>query len=205
MGKQGTGIFRGIPGRRRGACLPGVMFWLLAGSVALLGGLEVANTLRHPSVLRVESPDGGSRLTFYQTGGAADRTAWLFHEAGGTGGAPALIQRIDCTPADRTTGEIRWTADGGAVYAVSRAPHVPGADPDLLWLYELTEQRLFITREESAVRGPTVILAEAGSVVDRWRRRGGAGGLVAQWYDLGKRGSHLFFWQTTRWKRQLPE
>ncbi len=185
------------------ACLPRLVFLLLLGLGVALLAVEVRNALRHPSLLRVPAPQAGPSLAFYQKGAAAAREAWLFDEPQGSAGPPRLIQRIDCRPSNTLIGEIRWTADGGAVYAAGRNP-VPRGAPQVRWLFEFAGGRLFVATPDQALPGRTVFVEEAATLASRWRQHGGAGPVAAAWYVLGAQGPRLFSWQTTRWEKALP-
>ncbi|RYD36455.1 MAG: hypothetical protein EOP86_05935 [Verrucomicrobiaceae bacterium] len=181
------------------ACLPRVVFVLIVLLLGTVAGLEVRNVLRHPSLIRRQSEDGSRLLTFYQKGHASAREAWVFDEPQGAGGPPRLIQRIDCRPQETRIGEVRWTADLEAVCATARPPL-----KDIRWLFESGAGRLFVGDPDFALPGATAIAETQEALKARWLRHGGQGPPAAVWYDLGNQGPHLFFWQTTRWERQLP-
>ncbi len=211
-----------------GAWLPTVVFFLLVGLLGAIAVVEIRNGFRHPSVHRVSPPAGAPALTLYQKGHASAREAWLFDEPQGTSGPPRLIQRIDCRLQATDIGEIRWTADGRAVYAAGREPLQRGV-PVVRWLFEFelprgktatkspavgavraqamtpSSGRLYLSAPEYAVPGRTAFVEDAAALTARWRQHGGAGGLVAAWYDLGAKGPRLFSWQTTRWENLLPD
>ena len=199
---HGAGESGEIP--ERTALLPRVVFFLLMGLLGTLLVVEVRNGLRHPGVLRVAAPRGAPTLTFYQKGYASAREAWLFDEPQGSNGPPRLIQRIDCRPQLTDTGEIRWTADGQAVYAAGRTAQSRGV-PMVRWLFEFTTGRLYVSRPELALSGRTVFVENAAALTTRWHQHKGAGALAAAWYDLGALGPRLFSWQVTRWEKALPE
>lgn len=208
--------------------LPKVVFVLLLVLLATMVGVEVRNGLRHPSVRRVAPPAGASALTFYQKGQASAREAWLFDEPQGTAGPPRLIQRIDCRLQATAIGEIRWTADGRAVYAAGRDPSQRGV-PVVRWLFEMDppegkptgkgapgkkapaaslsppEGRLYLSGPEYALPGRTAFVEDPTALTNRWRQHGGAGMVASVWYDLGAMGPPLFSWQTTRWENRLPD
>ncbi len=199
---------RGVGGKLReegggGACLPRLFFLMLVGLLGLLGWVEVGNGLRRPSLLRVEG--GGKGLVFYQRGRAEAREAWLFEEPEGSGGRPRLLQRIDCGAPLSELGELRWTADGRAIYAAGERPGGRGV-PTVRWMCELGagESQLVVSRAGLALRGGAVLVEGPKELGARWRRHGGAGAEVVPWYELGKQGAHLFSWQATRWEQELP-
>ena len=186
------------------ACLPRLVFLLLVGLLVSLLVVEVRNGLRHPSVRRMPAPKAGAALIFYQKGSPSAREAWIFVEPQGTAGPPRLIQKVDCRPSNTLTGEIRWTADGQAVYAVGRTPLRRGV-PQLRWLFEFEAGRLFVSTPDLALPGRTVFVEDSAALTARWRQHQGAGPVAATWYELGAQGPHLFSWQTTRWENALPE
>ena len=185
------------------ACLPRLVFGLLLGLLAALGVVEVRNALRHPSVLRVAGPPGAPALTFYQKGAASARGAWLFDEPRGSAGPPRLIQWIDCRPSNTLTGEIRWTGDGKAVYAAGRTMLRRGV-PEIRWLFEFANGRLFVGTPDTALERRTVFVEDSAALTSRWKQHRGTGPMAAAWYSLGAQGPHLFSWQTTRWENALP-
>jgi hypothetical protein len=186
------------------ACLPRLVFLLLVGLLVSLLVVEVRNGLRHPSVRRMPAPKAGAALIFYQKGYASAREAWIFDEPQGSAGPPRVIQKVDCRPSNTLTGEIRWTADGQAVYAVGRTPLRRGV-PQLRWLFEFKAGRLFVSTPDLALPGRTVFVEDSAALTARWRQHQGAGPVAATWYELGAQGPHLFSWQTTRWENALPE
>lgn len=186
------------------ACLPRLVFLILTALLGLMVAVEVRNGFRHPSVRRVAGPKAGPVLTFYQKGHASARGAWIFDEPQGSAGPPRLIQWIDCRPSNTAIGEIRWTADGRAVYAAGRVPLKRGV-PEVRWLFEFGTGRLFVSTPDQALPGRTVFVEDAAALTARWRQHQGAGPVAAVWYDLGAQGPHLFSWQTTRWENALPE
>jgi len=213
------------PGR---AWLPTVVFLLLLALLGTMAAVELRNGLRHPSVRRVAPPAGAPALTFYEKGHASARESWLFDEPQGTAGPPRLIQRMDCRLQATDIGEIRWTADGRAVYAAGREALQRGV-PVVRWLFEFEPPRgkppvkvplggavraqaspskggrLYLSAPEYALPGRTAFVEEAAALTGRWRQHGGAGAVVAAWYDLGAKGPRLFSWQTTRWENLLPD
>lgn len=186
------------------ACLPRAVFGLLLVLLVSLLVVEVRNGLRHPSLLRVAAPRAGATLTFYQKGYPSAREAWILDEPQGSAGPPRLIQKVDCRPSNTLMGEIRWTADGGAVYAAGRIPVKRGV-PELRWLFESASGRLFVSTPDFALPGRTAFVEDAAALTARWRQHQGAGPVAATWYGLGATGPHLFSWQTTRWENALPE
>ncbi|MES2705279.1 MAG: hypothetical protein V4726_01635 [Verrucomicrobiota bacterium] len=181
------------------ACLPRVVFGLMFLLLAGFTGLEVRNILRHPSLMRRRTEDGTRTLTFFQRGHASAREAWIFDEPEGTAGPPRLIQHVDCRPRETRIGEVRWTADQEAVYATAPPPR-----REIRWLFESASGRLFVSDPYFALPGRTVIAETQEALSARWKRHGGQGPAGAVWYDIGTQGPHLFFWQATRWERQLP-
>jgi hypothetical protein len=186
------------------ACLPRLVFLLLVGLLVSLLVVEVRNGLRHPSVRRMPAPKAGAALIFYQKGYASAREAWIFDEPQGSAGPPRVIQKVDCRPSNTLTGEIRWTADGQAVYAAGRTPLRRGV-PQLRWLFEFEAGRLFVSTPDLALPGRTVFVEDSAALTARWRQHQGAGPVAVTWYELGAEGPHLFSWQTTRWENALPE
>lgn len=186
------------------ACLPRAVFLLLLGLLGSLFAVEVRNGLRHPSVRRVPAPKTGPALIFYQKGSPSARETWIFEEPQGTAGPPRLIQKVDCRPSNTLTGEIRWTADGRAVYAAGRTPLQRGV-PQVRWFFEFEAGRLFVSTPDLALPGRTVFVEDSAALTARWRQHQGAGPVAATWYELGAQGPHLFSWQTTRWENALPE
>jgi hypothetical protein len=194
------------------AVLPRVVFLLLLGLVMAIAVIEVRHGLRHPSLLRVSGAPPAPALTFYQKGHASAREAWLFDEPQGSAGPPRLIQRIECRPEFTAIGDIRWSANGRAVYAAGRDPQRRGV-PLLRWLFEFDSAspgshgsgRLFVSSPDFAVVGRTAFVEDAAALTARWQRHGGAGPVAVAWYDLGASGPPLFSWQTTRWENALPE
>ena len=190
------------------ACLPRCFFVLLMGLLGLGAAVEVRNRLRHPSLLRASAGPGGSALVFYQKGHAAAREAWLFDEPQGSAGPPRLLQRIDCRAPLSELGELRWTADGRAIYAAGQSAAGRGV-PVLRWMVEFAEAgsgpaALVVSRADWALAGRAFLLEGPAAMGARWRRHGGAGAVVLSWYEVGKQGPHLFSWQTTRWEQALP-
>lgn len=181
------------------ACLPKVVFGLLFLLLSGLGGVEVMNVLRHPSLMPRKSPDGSRTLIFFQRGPAGAREAWIFDEPAGTSGPPRVVQFVDCRPEETRIGTIGWTSDMAAVYATAKPPAKM-----VLWLFEMEKGRLFVTDPDFALPGTTAIAESPAALAARWKRHGGAGPVAAEWYELGAMGEHLFFWQATRWTRLLP-
>lgn len=181
------------------ACLPRVVFGLMFLLLAGFAGLEIRNVLRHPSLMRRQTPDKKRTLTFFQRGQAAAREAWIFDEPQGGSGPPRLIQHVDCRPKETRIGELRWTADQEAVYATAKPPQ-----KEIRWLFESANGRLFVSDPDFALPGVTAIAESPEALLARCKRHGGQGPSAAAWYDLGLQGPHLFFWQTTRWEKRLP-
>lgn len=218
-------------GPPRSAFLPRFVFLLLFLLVGGMTALEVRNVLRHPSVLFRAGPKGAPGLVFYQKGHASAREAFLLDEPDGPDGPPRLIQHIDCRPQFSDIGEIRWTADGKAVYAAGRTPQSRGV-PVIRWLYVFSSEensaagglgkqkaaaasesaatrpkqgRLYISQPDYALPGRTAFVEKPDALTARWHLHQGAGPLAAAWYDLGAKGGHLFSWQTTRWEKALAQ
>ena len=115
----------------------------------------------------IGAPGAGGRtgpaLIFYQKGYAAAREAWIFDEPQGSAGPPRVIQKVDCRASNTLTGEIRWTADGRAVYAAGRTPVKRGV-PELRWLFEFDSPRsdergrLFLSTPDLALPGRTAFV-----------------------------------------------
>lgn len=223
--------FSSSPGPPRSACLPRLVFLILLTLGGAMTAIEVRNVLRHPSVLFRSGPKDAPRLIFYQKGRASAREAFLLDEPAGPEGPPRLIQRIDCRPQFNEIGEIRWTADGRAVYAAGRTPQSRGV-PVVRWLYEFSvrppataaaapdkskpasaatltnsqpppEGRLYISEPAFALPGRTAFVETPAALTARWKQHQGAGPVAAVWYELGPKGDHLFSWQTTRWEKAL--
>lgn len=183
----------------RAACLPRLVFGLLFLLMAGFAAIEVRNVLRHPSLMRRSTDDGSGALTFFQRGSASAREAWIFDEPQGSSGPPRLIQHVDCRPDQSGVGEVRWSATLSAVYAVGRAPR-----KEIRWVFDRSTGRLFVSDPEFALPGVTAIAEAPAALAARLKRLGGQGPVAASWYEMGARGDHLFFWQTTRWENRLP-
>ena len=188
-----------------GAWKPRAVFLLLVAGLLLLGVAELLNLLRHPSLSRVKGPAGAQRVVIYQKGRAANREAWLLIEPEGELGPPHCFQRIDCSGDDSTTGDIRWSFDGHALYATRRkAASIEEADRPL-WVYDFKEKKLWSLDEKPLASRLEMHAGTEAQLVRLINDRGGKGPVAVAWYDLGKRGEYLFAWQITRWEKALPE
>lgn len=181
-----------------------LFFWLLLASVLLLGVAELLNALRRPSLARLTGPAGANSIVLYQKGRAANREAWLFTEPAGDAGQPVCFQHIDCTARDGNTGDLRWTFDGGALYAGQRRTTGIEAIEHPLWVYEFATRELSSVPASPLPNHPGGRRAKESALVDIINRHGGKGPIAVAWYDLGKRGTYLFAWQITRWENALP-
>ena len=187
-----------------GAWKPRLVFWLLAAAVGLLGVAELLNVIRRPSLLRLPGPAMANRFVLYQKGRPASREAWLLMEPQAESGPAVCFQRIDCTEADRMTGDIRWSFDGAALYASRRkASSIEGTNRPL-WVFEFATRKLWSLDETPLARHLPVKAATEAGLVDIINSHGGKGPAAISWYDLGKRGDYLFAWQITRWEKALP-
>lgn len=192
------------PEEERAAILPRLFFVLLVLLAAALLTVEIRNGFRHPSVLRVSWNPPAPALVFYQKGHAAAREAWLMDEPDGSSGAPRLIHRLDLRPSMPQNKEVRWTADGAAVYTVSTSMDRQ-ARREISWLFEFSPGQLFVADPTEAMPGRTVFVETQSALQARLRQHSGAGAVAARWFELGALGPRLFSWQTTRWERILPE
>lgn len=189
----------------RGAWKPRVVFWLLAAAVILLGAFELLNVMQRPSFARLAGPAQVNHIVLYQKGRAANREAWLLMEPQAESGPALCFQRIDCTEADRMTGDIRWSFDGAALYAARRkAATIEGADRPL-WVFEFATKKLWSGDDQPLAHHLATHPATEAGMVAIINRHGGKGPVAVSWYDLGKRGDYLFAWQITRWERALPK
>lgn len=167
--------------------------------------LEVRNRLERPLLRRLTNSRGGpAPLVLYQTGGSGERAAWVLREGPDGYEKPRVAQRISCDGRDYATGDLRWTADGRAVYAVHRERRGPDGGPAPLWCFEWESGRLFITDPAFAPPGVMSILDTADAMARRLWEHGGPGELAVSWRDYGVRGTPLWFWETARWERALP-
>jgi hypothetical protein len=187
-----------------GAWKPRVFFWLLLGAVLLLAVTELLNVMRRPSLTYLQGPARAHGLVLYQKGRAKSREAWLLTEPQAEAGPPVCFQRIDCSEKDQTTGDLRWSFDGQALYAtIRKAASIEAADRPL-WVYEFNASKLWALKDESQSRRLPVSIASETALVDTINRHGGKGPVAVSWYDLGKHGDYLFAWQITRWEKALP-
>ena len=194
------------PGKKfgPGAWKPRVVFFLLLAALLLLGVAELLNLMRRPSLTRVKGPAGAQHLVIYQKGRAANREAWLLTEPQGEAGPAHCFQRLDCTEDDQSTGDLRWSFDGHALYATRRkAPTIEAADRPL-WVYDFKERKLWSLDEKPLASRLAMNAATEAQLVRLINDRGGKGPVAAAWYELGKRGDYLFAWQITRWENALP-
>jgi hypothetical protein len=187
-----------------GAWKPRAVFLLLVATVLVLGVAELLNAMRRPSLTRIKGPAGAHQLVIYQKGRAANREAWLMTEPQGEAGPAHCFQRIDCTEDDRTTGDLRWSFDGQALYAARRKAGSIEEVERPLWVYDFKERKLWSLDERPLASQLEMHAATESQLVDRINGHGGKGPVAASWYDLGKRGQHLFAWQITRWEKSLP-
>ena len=189
----------------RGAWIPRLVFWLLVTSVVLLGAAELLNVMQRPSLSRFTGPALANHFVIYQKGRAGNREAWLLVEPQAESGPAACFQRIDCTEADRITGDLRWSFDGAAIYAARRkASTIDGTDRPL-WVYEFNTRKLWSGDDQPLAHQLPMNAATEAGLVDIINRHGGKGPVAVSWYDLGKRGDYLFAWQITRWEQALPQ
>lgn len=188
-----------------GAWKPRLVFWLLAAAVMLLGGRELFNMLQRPSLTKLSGPAQAASFVLYQKGRPAEREAWLFVEPDGDRGPPRCFQFVDCSEKDTATGDLQWTFDGAALYAVKRKPEQTAGPARPLWLYEFTTGKLWSAQAEALRSVVPVQLVSEQSLMEMVQRHGGAGPVAVQWYDMGKRGAYLFAWEITRWEQALPE
>lgn len=188
-----------------GAWKPKAVFWLLAAAVMVLTGRELLNLLERPSLTKLSGPAGAGRFVLYQKGRAADREAWLFVEPDGERGPPRCFQMVECSDRDTVTGDLQWTFDGAALYAVKRKPEQTAGPGRPLWLYEFTTGRLWSSQVEALKSAVPVTAVTEQTLVEMVFRHGGHGPVAVPWYDLGRRGAYLFAWEITRWERAIPD
>jgi hypothetical protein len=187
-----------------GAWKPRLFFWLLVAAMLLLTVAELLNVMRRPSLTYLKGPAGASGLVLYQKGRAGSREAWLLAEPQAEAGPPVCFHHIDCTEKDQSTGELRWSFDGLALYATRRrAPSIEAADRPL-WVYEFNAAKLWSLNDDPQKHHLPVTSATETDLVETINRHGGKGPVAVSWYDLGKRGEYLFAWQITRWEKALP-
>jgi hypothetical protein len=187
-----------------GGWKPRLFFWLLVAALLLLAVAELLNVMKRPSLTYLKGPAGANGLVLYQKGRAANREAWLLTEPQAESGPPVCFMRIDCTVEDQTTGDLRWSFDGLALYATRRkVPSIDAADRPL-WVYEFNAAKLWSLKSEPPIEGFPATPGTEAALVDIINRHGGKGPVAATWYDLGKRGDYLFAWQITRWEKVLP-
>jgi len=193
------------PPKGTGAWKPRAVFLLLVAALLVLVAAELLNLLRHPSLSRLKGPGGVQRLVIYQKGRAANREAWFLTEPDGELGPARCFQRIDCTGDDTTTGDVRWSFDGQALYATRRkAASIEEADRPL-WVYDFKEQKLWSLDEKPLSSHLEMHSGSEARLVRLINDHGGKGPVAVSWYDLGKRGDYLFAWQITRWEKALPQ
>jgi hypothetical protein len=191
--------------RGTGAWKPRAVFLLLLAALLLLGGAELLNLLRRPSLSRIKGPAGARQLVIYQKGRAANREAWLFVEPEGERAPPHCFHRIDCTENDTLTGDLRWSFDGHALYAVRRRPATLEEAERPLWVYDFKERKLWSLDPKPLASGLPMHAATEAQLVSLINAGTGKGPIAVSWYDFGKRGEYLFAWQITRWENGLPK
>jgi len=185
--------------------VPRAVFLLLVAALLLLGGVELFNVLKRPSLSRVKGPAGAERFVLYQKGRAANREAWLLAEPEGELGPPECFQWIDCTEDDHTTGDLHWSFDGHLLYAVRRKPATLEEADLPLWVYDFKERKLWALDEKPPFIWMEKHSATSLQMVRQINEHGGKGPVAVPWYELGKRGEYLFAWQITRWEKVLPK
>ena len=189
----------------RGAWTPRLVFWLLAAAVLLLVVAEMLNVMRRPSLTRLAGPAQANHVVLYQKGRSGSREAWLLMEPRAESGPAWCFQRIDCTEADRLTGDVRWSFDGAALYAARRkAATIEGSDRPL-WVFEFASKKLWSLDDQPRAHHLPMHPATEAGLVDIINSHGGKGPVAVSWYDLGKRGDYLFAWQITRWENALAK
>jgi hypothetical protein len=188
-----------------GSWKPRVFFWLLAAALLLLAVAELLNVMQRPSLTYLRGPAGANGLVLYQKGRAGSREAWLLTEPLAEAGPPVCFQHVYCTKKDQTTGDLRWSFDGLALYATRRrAASIEAADRPM-WVYEFGPGKLWSLDGSPQEHHLPVTTANETALVEIINRHGGKGPVAVSWYDLGKRGEYLFAWQITRWEKALPE
>ncbi len=215
------------------AWMPRVFFLLVVGLFMTVLVIEVINRMLRPTAWTPPPPVGAPALTFYGKSEGATQTTWILDEPAGGSGPPRLIQRLSHEQM-KDTGEIRWSADGRAVYATGRRMTVRGP-PVVRWIFEFDVApsprppagsarvletaaaagagnnvdppvgRMFVSKMEWAPPGGIAFVEDPAALTARWKQHGGTGALASSWYDLGVKRPYLYSWQTTRWENVLPD